>query len=113
MEFAAFELTLTHVLLALGLVLVLAFLVVNTIQQCRIQAAVQQTQLAIQQTQQAVQQTRMEFKQFKEDVPHREFSSGVPYTYSFPLSSLTTQLTHFHTPTLLLPAIRRSVYGNV
>jgi hypothetical protein len=56
----------------------------------------------------------MEFKQFKEDVPHREFSSGVPYTYySFPLSSLTTQLTHFHTPTLLLPAIRRSVYGNV
>ena len=107
MEFAAFELTLTHVLLALGLVLVLAFLVVNTIQQCRIQAAVQQTQLAI-------QQTRMAFKQFKEDVPHREFSSGVPYTYySFPLSSLTTQLTHFHTPTLLLPAIRRSVYGNV
>jgi len=101
MELAGSERTLERVLLALVLVLlvlVLTFLVINMIQQRGIQAAVQQTQ-------QAVQQTRVELKQFKEDVPHREFSSPFPTLPggSFHLSllaslPLTNQLTHFHHP---------------
>ena len=76
MELAGFELTFERALL----LLIVVFLVVNTVRQSHTQAAVQQTQ-------QAVQQTRVELKQFKEDVPHREFSSGFPSTFpSFPPS---------------------------
>ena len=98
MEFAGFELTLDRALL----LLVLVFLVVNTVQQHRTQAAVQQTQ-------QAVQQTRVEFKQFKEDVPHRELSTTLCPVSSTPPFPFLPHKTTSTTPIL----IRRSVYGDV
>ena len=100
MELAGFELTFERAFL----LLLAVFLVINAV---RIQATVQLTQQAVQQTQQAVQQTRVELKQFKEDVPHREFSSPFPtlpgfhppFTRSLPPPSQNHNSFHPQPPT--------------
>ena len=73
-------LTFERLLLSLTFVLFFAFLVVNTVQQRR-------TQAELKEIKQQMQGTLVELKQFKESVPHREFSSlaihlSIPFTPS-------------------------------
>ena len=112
MELAVFGLTFERALL----LLIVVFLVVTMVRQGRTQVAVQQTQQAVQQTQQAVQQTSVELKQFKEDVPHREFFSRARGSLP-PFTPSPLRFTHNTTSSRpVLPfcrVIRRSVYGHV
>ena len=120
MELAVFGLTFERALL----LLIVVFLVVTMVRQGRTQVAVQQTQQAVQQTQQAVQQTQqavqqtsVELKQFKEDVPHREFFSRARGSLP-PFTPSPLRFTHNTTSSRPVPlpfsrVIRRSVYGHV